>query len=177
MKFPAWIARLHVLTRWSWFAALVLGNIAAGDCFAANASFEYIDVSVRKISYQGNNNYRVDLTIYNRSNNTIVLKENNETFYVQTDILGKWQELSASHHGGGEGTVLLPREGRNVEYMVNIPLNIPALYVTSEGDINMMIRYLVRFLLRTETGLRSNSGESLYWITPNTDTWVLREGM
>lgn len=147
------------------------------DCFAVNPSFEYINVTVGNISYQGNNNYKIDIIVFNRSKKTIILKENSETFYVQTEILGRWKELSASHHGNDESTVLLPQEGWHVAYMLNIPLNIPSLYTNSEGDINMMIKYLVRFLLRTETGLRSNSGENSYWITPKTNTWVLREGM
>jgi hypothetical protein len=151
--------------------------MGASDCFAVNSSFEYLNVTVGNISYQGNNNYRVDITVYNRSDKTIVLKENNETFYVQTEILGRWKELSASHYGGDESTVLLPQKGRQEVYILNIPLNIPVLYTNSEGDINMMFKYLIRFAFGSEPGLRSNSGESSYWITPKTDTWVLREGM
>jgi hypothetical protein len=155
----------------------MLCGYCAGDCFAVSPSFEHISVTVENISYQGDNNYRLDMTVFNRSNKTIVLKENNQMFYVQTRILGQWKELSVSRHGSNESTVLLPQKGRQVVHILNIPLTIPALYTNSEGDINMMFKYLIRFVPVSEAGLRSNSGESSYWITPKTDTWILREGM
>jgi hypothetical protein len=172
-----WIALLQRITRYGWCAAIVLGSMSASDCFAINPSVEYLNITVENISYQGNNDYRVDITVYNRSDKTILLKEHSETFYAQTEILGRWKELSASHYGGDESTVLLPQKGRQVVYILNIPLDIPALYTNSEGDINMMFKYLIRFVLGSETGLRSNYGESSCWITPKTDTWILREGM
>ncbi|MDA8239437.1 MAG: hypothetical protein M0Z67_03590 [Nitrospiraceae bacterium] len=177
MKSHKKIALLQRMFRYGCFAAIVLGSMAADDCFAVNPSFAYLNVTVGNISYQGNNNYRVDITVYNRSDGTIVLKEDKETFYVQTEILGRWQELSTSHRGDYGNTVLLPKKGRQVIYILNIPLNIPSLYTNSEGDINMMFKYLIRFVFGSEPVLRSNSGESSYWITPKTDTWVLREGM
>jgi hypothetical protein len=171
------IALLQKITRYGWYTAIVLCSIAASDCFAVKPSFEYLIVEVESISYQGNNNYNVDITVYNRSDKTILLKDHSAAFYVQTEILGQWKELSASHYGGHENTVLLPQKGWNVVYILNIPLNIPALYINNEGDINMMFKYLIRFVFGSETGLRSNSGESTYWITPKTNTWILREGM
>jgi hypothetical protein len=171
------IGLLQRITRYVWCAAIVLGSMSASDCSAINPSFEYLNVTVENISYQGNDNYRVDILVYNRSDKTIVLKENNQTFYVQTEILGRWKELSASDSGGDGSTLLLPLKGRQVVYILNIPLDIPALYTNSDGDINMMFKYLIRFVLGSETGLRSNYGESSCWITPKTDTWVLREGM
>lgn len=156
----------------------MLCGYCASNCFAARPSFEHLTVTVENISYQGSNSYRVDLTVYNRSNKTIVLKENNETFYVQTDILGQWKELNASHNGGDKNSVLLPQKEQQLAYILNIPLDIkPTIYRNSEGDINMMFKYLIRFVSGSDTSLRSISGESSYWITPKTDAWILREGM
>lgn len=177
MKSVRRIGLLQRIILYVWCAAIVLGSMGASDCFAVNSSFEYLNVTVENISFLGNNDYKVDITVYNRSDKTILLKEHSETFYVQTEILGRWKELSASHYGSDSSTVLLPQKGRQVVYILNIPLDIPALYTNSEGDINMMFKYLIRFVLGSETGLRSNSGESSCWITPKTDTWVLREGM
>lgn len=176
MKSFKWIELLQRINRYSLSAAIVLSGIAAGDCFAVNPSFEYLSIEVDSISYQGNNNYKVDMTVYNRTANTITLKEHSASFYVQTEILGQWKELSTSASGAA-GALLPPRKGLRVAYILNIPLAIPSLYRNSEGDINMMFRYLIRFVAGSEVGLRTNSGESAYWITPKTDTWVLREGM
>lgn len=159
------------------FAIIMLCGYCAGNSFAVSPSFEYLTVTVENISYQGSNNYRVDITVFNRSNKAIALKENSQTFYVQTRILGQWKELSASRHESDKSTVILPQKGRQVVHILNIPLTIPALYTNNEGDINMMFKYLIRFALGSETGLQSNSGESSYWITPKTDAWILREGM
>jgi hypothetical protein len=179
VKSSNWTVLLQRITRYGWCAAaIVLGNIAAGDCFAADPSFEYLNVTVEDISYQGNNKYRVDITLLNRSGETIVLKEHSAAFYVQTEILGRWKELSVSPDASDEIIALLPRKAWQAAYMLNIPLDgIPPLYTNSEGDINMMFRYRMRFVPGSETGLRSSSGESSYWITPKTDAWILREGM
>lgn len=177
MKSVKRICLLQRITRYGWFAAIVLGSMNASDCFAINPSFEYLNVTVENISFQGNNDYKVDIAVYNRSDKTILLKEHSETFYVQTEILGRWKELSASDSGGDGSTLLLPLKGRQVVYILNITLDIPALYTNSEGDINMMFKYLIRFVLGSETDVRSHYGESSYWITPKTDTWILREGM
>ena len=151
--------------------------MGVGACFAANSSFEYLSVTVENISYQGNNNYKVDITLNNLSDKTIILKERSAAFYIQTEILGQWKELSTSDASGAVSALLPPRKGLRVAYILNIPLTIPYLYRNSEGDINMMFRYLIRFVPGSGTGLRSNSGESSYWITPRTDIWILREGM
>lgn len=156
---------------------LVLGSIAAGNCSAVNASPEYVKADVEGISYQGRDNYRVNITVYNRSHTTIGLKEYTGFFSVQTEILGSWRELRSSCANPTESTVLLPHKTLQVVCMVNIPLTIPALYTNSEGDINVLLKYRVRFHLLHAPGLRSAAGENSYWITPATDTWVLREGM
>lgn len=177
MKSSKWIALPQRIIRYAWCAAIVLGSIGAGNCFAVSPSFEHLTVTVENISYQGSNNYRVVITVFNRSNKTIVLKENNQTFYVQTKILGQWKELSAFRHGSDQSTAILPQKGQQAVHILNIPLTIPALYTNNEGDINMMFKYLIRFAFGSETGLQRNSGESSYWITPKTDAWILREGM
>lgn len=165
------------IVRYCCCAAVVLGGAGAGDCLAVDPSLEHLSVAVEDISYLGNNNYKVEITIYNRSGETIVVKECSETFAVQTEILGRWQELVASGGTRAGGAVLLPRKGVRVAHIVHIPLDLPSLYRNSEGDINMLFKYRVRFANSSGSRLRSNIGESAYWITPKTNTWVLREGM
>lgn len=176
VKFFTWISLLQRIVGYTWCSAIALGSMAASDCFAVDQSFEYLNVEVESISYQGNNTYTVDVSVYNRTANTITVKEHRASFYVQTEILGQWKELSTSSSGAA-GALLSPRKGLRMAYILNIPLTIPSLYRNSEGDINMMFKYVLRFVPGPGTGLRSNSGESSYWITPKTNTWVLREGM
>jgi len=170
------IALLQRSARYALFGAIVLGSMAISNCFAVNPPIEYLNVEVESISYHGNNNYKVDITVHNRTANTITMKEHSVSFYVQTEILGRWNRLSSSASGAA-GALLSPHKGLRMAYILNIPLTIPSLYRNSEGDINMMFKYLIRFVAVSEAGLCSNSGESSYWITPKTDTWILREGM
>ncbi|MBI5639520.1 MAG: hypothetical protein HZA17_03755 [Nitrospirae bacterium] len=170
-------AQLQRIARYGWCAAIVLWTMGASSCFAVNPSIEYLNAEVESISYQGNNNYKVDITVYNGTSNSITMKEHNAFFYVQTEVLGRWEELSAFVASPVGSALLPPCKGLRMAYILYIPLTIPSLYRNSEGDFNMRFKYLIRFVAGSKAGLRSNSGESSYWITPKTDTWILREGM
>jgi len=151
--------------------------MGTGKCFAINPSPEELNVIVENISYQGNNRYMVDIKIYNRSNKPILLKERRETFHVQTDVLGRWEELSALASSNAKNSLLPPRKRLQVVYILDIPLNIPSLYRNNEGDINVMFKYMIRYAIGSLTDAQSYQGESSYWVTPKTNNWILREGM
>lgn len=162
---------------YGWCALIILGSMGCGDCRAADQTFGYLDVTIEDISYRGNNQYRVDVVIHNRSGKAIALKEYSLSFFIQTEILGRWEELSAMRDGDNAITALPPREARHGSYILSIPLTIPSLYINSEGDINMMFKYRMRVAGGPGAGHHSHSGESSYWITPKTNSWILREGM
>lgn len=171
-------ALLQSIVRYGWCALIVLGSMGGGDCRAADPAIDYLDASIEDISYRGDNRYRVDVVVRNRSNKTIAVKESSLSFSVQTEILGRWEELSAARDGDNAITPALPPlEAMHGFYILNIPLDIPSLYINSEGDINMMFKYRIRFAFAPGSGLRSQSGESSYWMTPKTNSWTLREGM
>ena len=163
--------------RCSPFVCVVFIIMVTGNGFATSPSVEHLNITVENISYQGNGNYKVDIMIYNRSDKTIVLKEHRETFYVQTEILGRWKDLSVFRLGSEAIAQIPPLKGLQMAYIVNIPLDLSNIYTNSEGDVNMMFKYWIQFLLSSETDVRSHYGENSYWITPKTDTWILREGM
>ncbi|MHB8881284.1 MAG: hypothetical protein ACYC69_07200 [Thermodesulfovibrionales bacterium] len=171
-----WIEQLRRIVRYFWCGAIVLVSMAASDCFALNQTFEYLHVEIESISYQGRNKYKVDITVNNRTADTITIKEHSASFSVQTEILGQWKEVTTSASGAAVA-VLPPHKVLQMSYVLTIPLTIPSLYRNSEGDINMMFKYLLRFVAGSNAGLRRYSGESSYWITPKTAAWVLREGM
>lgn len=150
---------------------------AAGGCFAAAPPPVHLSATVENISYQGNSNYKAEITVYNRSDEAVTLKKHRCAFFAQTEVLGRWEELSASDVSPAGNASLPPRKGLRLVYILKIPLTIRELYRNGEGDINLMFRYQMRFVPGSENGPRSNAGESSYWVTPETNTWVLREGM
>lgn len=171
------LSLLQGIAGYGWFAIIALGSISASDCFAVEPSLEQLSVEIENISFLGNNKYRADIAVYNRSDKTALLKEHSETFYVQTEILGQWKELSASSAGADRSARLGPLKGLQIVHILNIPPDIPDLYTNNEGEINMKFKYMIRFIVGPETDARSQYGESSYWITPETNTWILREGM
>jgi len=168
---------LRAIIVYGWFVLTTIVSMGTGKCFAINPSPEALNVAVENISYQGHNRYMVDITIYNRSDKPILLKEHRETFYVQTDVLGRWEELSAFTSSKAKSALLPPYKRLQVAYLLNIPLDIQSLYRNSEGDINMMFKYLIRYVFGSMADVHSHYGESSYWITPKTSNWTLREGM
>jgi|GEM_PF-2183931 len=159
------------------FVFITIVSMGTGKCFAVNPSPVELNVTVENIAYQGHNRYMVDIAIYNRSDKPILLKECRETFYVQTDVLGRWEELSALASSKAGSALLPPHKRLQVVYILNIPLTIQSLYRNSEGDINMMFKYLIRYVFGSRADVHSHYGESSYWITPKTNNWILREGM
>ena len=177
MKIPRYLMSLSSENLYSFFATALLIVMGTSNCFAVGRSVEYLDITVENISYKGDGNYKVDIMLYNRSDKTIVLKEHRENFYAQTEILGRWKDLSAFRLGSADNARIPPLKGLRMAYIVNIPLNLSCLYTNNEGAVNVMFKYLIRFVFSSETDMRSHYGENSYWITPKTDIWILREGM
>ncbi len=164
------------IARHGCFAVLVLFS-GTFTCYGIEPSSGNLDVAVEDISYQGNDAYKVSVFIRNRSDKGIVLKENKEDFAVQTEILGRWQELSASDLSPTKSALIPPRREIRAVYRIRMPLTMRSLYRNSEGDVNMKHRYRIGFTTGSEAVLRTEDGESSYWITPKTNKWILREGM
>jgi len=157
--------------------AMAVCLLGASLCSAAGTSSEYPEVTVEGISYQGNSRYKVVMLVNNRSDKVIEFRDSRVTFDVQTEILGQWKALSVSGVSPAGGARLSAGRGLQAAYTLSMPLAIPNLYRNGGGDINMRFKYLIRFVAGSEERVRSIAGESSYWVTPKTNTWVLREGM
>jgi len=168
---------LEKIIRCCCLTLIVMAAFSNGNGFAGNPPIDYLGVTIGNIAYLGNDKYKITIEISNPSKRTLVLKEYSGTFQVQTEILGRWKELSARCDKGDRDEKLAPLKAHMTVCVLIIPSDIPDIYTNSEGDMNMMIKYQVRFVSGSRAGLRSYYGESSYWITPKSDKWILREGM
>jgi hypothetical protein len=143
-------------------------------------SIDPIWVMVEDITYQGDDHYKIDMHIWNRSQLPVIVNDYSGIFHVQQEAAGDWVELGVRHFGGDgvEGdTVIPPREGYKIVYIFEIPLDIPTLFKNNDGDINMEFKYQVRLVPGGQGVLRVIDDKRYYWINPQTDKWILREGM
>ncbi len=148
--------------------------------YADSMSADYIKVEVTSISYIGNNNYRVKIALLNESAKDYLIIKFEKYYYAQTEILGQWQLLkstSVNDFTKDDNPYVSAKEKKIIATTVNIPLTIPNLYLNAYGDINIKFIYSLEFSENNRTDTYNNSVESSYWITPETNKWVLREGM
>ncbi|HEX8948528.1 MAG TPA: hypothetical protein VF790_06175 [Dissulfurispiraceae bacterium] len=165
------------VVRWGCCAVLALNAAGVANIVARASASGDVNVTIENISYQGDSKYKVEVVVDNRSDEAIDLKEWSKAFYVQTEILGRWERLRSSCMRAAASTLLPPRKSVRELCTLNIPLTIPSLYRNNDGEINVRFKYMMRSIPGLEAGIRSEEGESSYWIKPETDTWVLREGM
>ncbi len=122
--------------------------------------------AIETVEYRGHDTYRITVT----SSKSGPVQDFEDSFLVQTDK--GWTSPSTAADGGADQTGSSTR--RTV--FITIPLNIPYLFRTNEGDISLMHRYTVQCRNRSGGEIRDQE-EVLYWITPHTSKWILREGM
>jgi hypothetical protein len=151
--------------------------IFAGVVTAGEMPPDHLTVEIANITYRNNEEYRVEITLGNRSGGSLDPERFEVSFSAQSEVLGQWIELDCrSADGPGKGT--LP--GGNtliITEIVSIPLSIPHLFRNHEGDVNLRFRYKLISASRGSTDASKYREESAYWLTPRTDRWVLREGM
>lgn len=158
---------------------LVTGLVTTSFCIREALSFEQsiidsTEVEIEKISYLGNDDYRIEITLKNRSLKTVSIKGFERQFYAQTET--GWKRLSNTSTGSPFDVRddSLPAMGkRKFIAILKIPLNIRGLFRTSEGDVSFMFEYRLQLADNPESGY----SETYYWITPMTDKWIHREGM
>jgi hypothetical protein len=140
----------------------------------------HLITEVSNITYQKNDDYLVEVTIANRSGETVVLREYEASFSAQSEILGQWIDLGYRAEGNAAhsaGLDLPAQKESRTTMIMSIPLSDPHLYRNHEGDVNVRFRYRLKFSERSPGKDIEDEGEGFYWITPRTDRWVLREGM
>jgi hypothetical protein len=133
-----------------------------------------VGVVIENISHSGKDNYRIQIALTNNHSEVLSLREFDRQFHVQTET--GWIRLNEAPTQGSlsEKDLYFPALGKKtIVTAVEIPLNMPGLFRTYEGDISLSFRY--RLVLTGDGETREH--ESLFWITPMTDTWLEREGM
>lgn len=136
-----------------------------------------IRVLIENIKYNGNDEYTLLVSMANASPMDIMVRIIEEGFFVQTDR--GWMQLKINGQSDESGEFLLPRDGKHeLAASINIPLTIPRLFRTYDGDISLMYKYKYAIWAAAGTGAPVQRGDEVYcWVTPGTSQWILREGM
>jgi len=148
--------------------------------FVYGANSNCMKTEIKDISYQGDSTYKITISFKNISKARVALRKFTREFFVQAEALGQWIKLMHDRDDvfNNEGSSSLP-PGREltVDSFVKIYADTPSLYVNGFGEINLKFSYELNIICGEETGSFSQSGENLYWITPKSNRWTLREGM
>jgi hypothetical protein len=157
-------------------SAIVLSSaeVMAATSLAKTKLIDSVSGEIENISYSGKDDYRIEIALLNKSPQAISLKEYDIQFHVQTG--SGWTRLNetATDTSKNGNDIYLPALGKKrIVTVVSIPLTIPGLFRTYEGDISFQFRYRLTFA----NMVGAKQDEPLYWITPMTDKWIEREGM
>lgn len=146
--------------------------------FAEEGPKADLKVSIKKLQYKGNDTYSLLIVVTNVSSSEIQIKEMEQHLYIQTDK--GWEPLKTengnipSHDNG-----FLLTTGATHESIVTIrvPLTMPDIFRTYEGDISLKHTYNMRYVDHRSRKEYHKADEDYYWITPRTLKWIQREGM
>ncbi len=134
-----------------------------------------VNAAIDSISYKGEDSYLITVSLSFTASENALIKGFGEYFFIQTDR--GWASLKASDRG-----TTAPPAGNasgapeKVHLLLSIPLNTRDLFRTYEGDISL--RHTLSFVCSDGgDGESRKEEERLYWITPRTSKWILREGM
>lgn len=137
----------------------------------------YIRVLIENLRYEGNDGYSLVVMTSNASSRDLRVTIVDEGFFIQTDR--GWTQLAVRHNAGEAGEFLLPSlKEHERAAVISIPLAVPHLFRTYEGDLSLAYRYT--YAVRTDGGaeVRFQRTDEVYcWVKPGTSQWILREGM
>jgi hypothetical protein len=159
---------------------LIITAGSTSNTYAIHLISEYIEIEVENIFYVDNDKYKIEISLINKSDKNILLKQFKDTYYTQTEVLGQWASLnkqSDNNFTDDQGHLLSSHGKQKIVTIIKIPLNIPRLFINSYGEINMELVSHMNFKIQNQDKVFELNGASLYWITPKTNKWVLREGM
>ena len=138
----------------------------------------HIQVLVENLQYDGRNAYSIVISASNPSSKNVLVNVIKEGFSIQTDR--GWAQLSVLNGTNRESTeFLLPPAGKNAwTASVSIPLTMPDLFRTYEGDLSLRYKYTYTARTAEGTGAVFQKADEVYcWVKPGTSQWILREGM
>jgi hypothetical protein len=138
----------------------------------------HIKVLIDNLHYEGKNAYSIVISAENPSSRNVLVNIIKEGFFIQTDH--GWLELTALKGtiSGSEEFLLLPNGKIERVASISIPLTVPDLFRTYEGDLSLMYRYTYSVRTGDGTGAVFRMTDEVYcWVKPGTSQWILREGM
>ncbi|MEK6672750.1 MAG: hypothetical protein AABY42_04640 [Nitrospirota bacterium] len=135
---------------------------------------DYMGIEVSNISYSGNDEYRIEIIMMNNSKQNIMVTGFEKRFYVQTDT---GRDLLSDRITDSLSGILYSTAQRKMIVIAKVPLDMPQLYRTYEGDVSLILTYRLRFTADSGKEVFTKSGDEYYWISPRTDRWIHREGM
>ncbi len=137
-----------------------------------------IQVLIENFHYEGGNAYSLVISAANPSSKNVLVKFITEDFSIQTDR--GWTRLTVLTGTNREGEeFLLPPVGKKERTIsISIPLTMPDLFRTYEGDLSLMYKYKYSVRTGDGTGAAFQRADEVYcWVKPGTSQWILREGM
>ena len=136
-----------------------------------------IRVQIENIQHKGNDAYRIAVSTSNSSSANILISIIEEGFFIQTDR--GWSRLTLKEHVRDSGEFRLPSAGiSDRSATLSIPLSLPGLFRTYEGDLSLMYKYAYSVREADGAGAAFRKADEVYcWVKPGTSQWILREGM
>jgi hypothetical protein len=157
---------------------VLIGTVPLGGVVRAQEpGAGHIKVLIENIHYEGKDAYSLVVSTSNASSKDILIRIIEENFFIQTDR--GWAQLKVHGRNRESGEFLLPHDGKNqLAVSISIPLIVPNLFRTYEGDLSLMYKYTYSVWTVDGTSASFQRADELYyWITPGTSQWILREGM
>ncbi len=122
----------------------------------------------------GDDTYLVDGSVSFPDSAVSLVNRFEERFFAQTET--GWALLKEVDPGAFVRPAETAPGVSRIDLRLGIPLSIPGLFRTYEGDVSLMQK--IRYECTNRSGGKSMKEEELlYWITPRTSKWILREGM
>jgi len=143
-------------------------------------SFEQcpLTFSVRDIRYADHDEYLITISASNDSSKELLIKKIDFRFELQKER--GWDTIINDTPDCMR--LLLPftlAAGVRSDCVMRfkMPLTIPYIFKTYEGDISLMATYHLEYSERLSGKESRKSGDALYWVSPRTSQWIHREGM
>ncbi len=137
-----------------------------------------IKVLIDTMHYAGKDVYSLIVSASNNSAKDVLIRIIEENFFIQTDR--GWAQLKVLNGiNRANCEFLLPSGGNNDRpASIYIPLTVPDLFRTYEGDLSLMYKYTYSARTVDGTGAAFQMTDEVYcWVKPGTSQWLLREGM
>lgn len=137
-----------------------------------------IRISLADVRYLGENKYGITFLIDNQSAEMLQIRRPAIKIYAQVNTGRWWEEVITDYDGlfnSIEKFILKPFETKELSLTARIPqVKGSNLFTNSDGDLSLR----VQFDIPSFGGSMDKKTEEIYlWLHPETDKWILREGM